>query len=207
MKKLIPVHHTLADWDFRHGATYRSLSAAQFISAPTSLRFLNATAINIFDTVLCRLPATQCLPQGEVRTWVYGYDINFRIASFRNQAPLGTANWANSYQLILTSTQARLYRYIDGAYSHRSTTSCQAFSNTWTHYRIFWYNGETPAGVAALCVDLYREIAGEWVKEGSTMYDTANTFKDSETNRCGFEGNSYNNQLQYFDDTEIWGPV
>ncbi|GAJ04702.1 unnamed protein product, partial [marine sediment metagenome] len=89
--KIAAAHHTLADWDFQHGATYRSLSAIRFISAPTSLRYSGAPGA-WESAILCRIPGTQVLPQGEIRfhayrilTWTYG-------ALFRNQAALGSAS-------------------------------------------------------------------------------------------------------------------
>ncbi len=207
MNKVLPVHHTISDWDFERGATNRSLSAARYISAPTSLRFLEPTSSQFLNNILCRIPATLCLPQGEVRTWVYGYYLAFTVALFRNQAALGSANELNCYQVYLAGTTSRLVRKLGGVLSFRDDSTCTSFINTWTHYRVFWYNGETPGGTPALCVDLYREIAGEWVKEGSTLYDTDNSFKDSAINRAGFRARSRNNWPQYWDDTEIWGPV
>lgn len=207
MQKLIPVHHTLADWDFQFGATNRSLSATRYISAPTSLLIQKAGAGAWHDTILCRIPATQCLPQGEVRNWVYSYDLIKVVAIFRNQAALGSADYLNTYGLNITLDTATLIRYIAGAYLVRDSTPCTGFRNVWAHYRVFWYNGKTPGDSPALCVDVYREVAGEWVKEGSTLYDTDNSWKDSGTNRAGFRAYSLYDHLQYWDDTEIWGPV
>ena len=207
MPPLIAKHHTLADWDFEEGATYRSLSATQFISAPTSLRMLNPTTADFLKVTLCRIPATLCLPQGEVRTWVYAYLKNFSPAIFRNQAPLGSANGLNCYQVYLAGTNSYLYRYIGGVILLRDQDICQTFSYTWTRYRVFWYNGKTPGEVPALCVDIYREVYGEWQKCGRTLYDTDNTWEDSAINRAGFKVRTSYNYAQYWDNTEIWGPV
>ncbi|GAI25646.1 unnamed protein product, partial [marine sediment metagenome] len=75
----------------------------------------------------------------------------------------------------------------------------------WNHYRVHWYNGVKPDVGPAICVDLYREVAGEWQQEGITMYDTNNRWADSETNRCGLEGTPWLLNSAWFDDTEIWG--
>lgn len=207
MQKLIPVHHSVVDWDFEHGATYRSLSASRYVSAPTSLRFLKPTAYTWWGTVLCRLPATLCLPQGEVRNWVWSSLASDRIATFRNQAGLGSANFTNTYFLHFMTTKVNLVRYLNDLYSLRDSTPLSYPTSVWVHFRIFWYNGKTPGEVPALCVDVYRDIAGEWVKQGSTLYDTANSWKDSATNRAGFIAATEYNIPQYWDDTEIWGPV
>ncbi|MBA7696219.1 hypothetical protein ES703_104862 [subsurface metagenome] len=207
-KILIPEHHTIADWDFRHGALYRSLSATRYISEPTSLKFLNATGSYIWDTVLCRLDSTLCLPQGEVRTWLYpSADWAHHPFSFRNQAALGSSNNSNHYFIELSFNVAYLICAVAGDWTIKGSVAVSYSLTEWNRWRIVWYNGETPGEVPALCVDLYKEVAGEWVKQGSTMYDTANRWKDSAVNRCGIEGDSVNNHPEYWDDTEIWGPV
>lgn len=207
MKKIIPVHHSITDWDFQDELVFCSLSADQFVSPPTSIRMLNPGSAPEFSTVLCRIPATQCLPQGEVRTWIYEHTRSQYPACFRNQAPLGTSNFQNCYYVYLTGTTSKLQRLYLGAGITVDQSVCQTFADTWTHYRVFWYNGKTPADAPALCVDLYREIAGEWVKEGETLYDTNNYFKDSDINRAGFIMFSRLNYPEYLDNTEIWGPV
>lgn len=207
MTKVLVKQHSVADWDFEHGATNRSLSAEQFISPPTSLRILEPTTATFLDVILCRLPETLCLPQGEVRNWHYGYYRNLHPIVFRNQAPLDSANFQNGYHIYLAFTSAILYRHTLGVVAERDRTTCETFINTWTHYRVLFYNGVTPGGVAALCVNLYREVAGEWVQEGETMYDTDNSWKDSEINRIGFNARSTYNHPQFWDDTEIWAPA
>ena len=207
MQKIMPVHHSVVDWDFQYGATNRSLSATRCVSEPTSLRILEPGSTAFRDTILCRHPDTQCLPQGEVRNWEYGAFYLKHVASFRNQAPLGSANFENCYEIFVASANISLDRYLLGVYSRRDITTGTGFLSQWTHYRSFWYNGETPGHVPALCVDVYREIAGEWVKEGNTLYDTANSWKDSAINRAGFKSYSRYGVPQYWDDTEIWGPV
>ncbi len=207
-KLLLPGHHSVVDWDFRHGALYRSLSTTKYVSAPTSLKFLNPTGYYIWDTVLCRLDGTLCLPQGEVRTWLYptaGWA--HHPVSFRNQAPLGTSNNQNCYFIELSYLVAHLYVSLSGTWYLMGSTATSYSLTEWAHWRTAWYNGKTPGEVPALCVDFYKEVAGEWVKQGSTMYDTSNRWKDSAVNRCGIEGDSTGNKAKYWDDTEIWGPV
>lgn len=204
--KIIPVHHTLADWDFQHGAENRSLSADYFISPPTSLKFVSGNGTWL-STVLCRIPATLCLPQGELRTWNRSLLGGFYPAVFRNQAALGTADPKNCYILYATAGRIYLFRIIDEASVNVDNTVCTTYLDQWMHHRSFWYNGFTPGEVPALCVDFYQEIAGEWVKEGDTLYDTMNKWADSEINRCGFRDYLVGANNSYRDDTEIWGPV
>ncbi|MBA7623451.1 hypothetical protein ES703_30847 [subsurface metagenome] len=206
-KIYVPKHHSVADWDFEFGATNRSLSAVQYVSPPTSLRILEPTSADFRDTVLCRIAETQCLPQGEVRNWAWYNYIALMVACFRNQAPLGTANFQNCYYVHLSGTSARLYRYIGGVISLRDQTTCQTFGQAWAHYRVLFWNGLTPSLEEALCVNLYHGVGDIWTQEGQTMYDTDNSWKDSEINRIGFVPYSSDNREQYWDDTEIWGPA
>lgn len=206
--KIAAAHHTLADWDFEKGAEYRSLASDFYVSSPTSLKLSRGVGTGAWvGAVLCRIPATLVLPQGEVRTWVRRSAGASAPCIFRNQAALGSANWLNCYMIYLGANIAGLYRVLSGVLLQVDSTSCSTFIGSWTHYRFFWYNGKTPGEVPALCVDIYRDIAGEWVKQGSTMYHTLNLWKDSAINRCGFRPVLSPDQAVWYDDTEIWGPV
>lgn len=197
-------HHTVSDWDFMHGAEYRTLSPATFVSPPFSLQFAGSPAY-WYSSVLCRIPATLCLPEGEVRTWATKTVQALTPCCFRNQAPLGTSNWHNCYYLYISGITAYLHKVIGGDDDTMDATVISFDISGWSRFRTYWYNGETPAGRAALCVDLYNEIGGEWIKLGETMYDLANVWKDSEINRCGFCPHLRNEWIEYWDDTEIWG--
>ncbi|MBA7544146.1 hypothetical protein ES705_36494 [subsurface metagenome] len=204
--KLKIEHHTLTDWDFEHGGLYRSLSTAFYISAPSSLKFGPSPAWWA-TYVLCRIPATLCLPQGEIRAWHRTIQPTIPLAIFRNQAPLGTVNILNCYVVSISATALSLGRYVNGVGRAIDSTDGYWVGSTWIHFRVFWYNGKTPGEEEALCVDGYREIAGEWVKIGNTMYDPDNVFKDSEINRIGFASTLFAGVEAWIDDTEIWGPV
>lgn len=204
---LIPKHHSVSDWDMQFGAPKTSLSTTRYVSAPSSLRVLEPTGDHYLDVVLCRVAETLCLPQGEVRNWVWHKIIAVHTACFRNQAVLGTADRLNCYYVHLSGEIVRLYRIVGGTPSLRDQTTYQPFYETWTHLRVLFWNGLTPELVEALCVNLYREVAGDWEKEGETMYDTDNYWKDSEINRVGFIPYSTGNLEEYWDDTEIWGPA
>ncbi len=200
-------HHTLADWDFELGATYRALSALFFVSAPTSLQLTGAPVGSTFNTLLCRIPATILLPQGEVRSWRRNWTRSGRFFTFRNQKPLGAANILDCYVIYFTGTVAHLQGFVGGVLVSEDIANFPTTANVWEHLRVFWYNGETPGGAPALCVDLYKEMFEEWQKLGSTLYDTDNLFADSAINRAGLCNQQYKGEPIYIDDTEIWGPV
>lgn len=204
--KIAAGHHTLADWDFSAGAVGRSLSTDYFISAPTSLKIQTVNGSHT-QGILCRIPATLCLPEGEVRHWHrclmdYAYP-----ATFRNQAPLGTSNYLNCYLIHMFSGSTALYLWRAGVPERRDYTDGFHPPDGWRHFRVVWYNGKNPTEQEALCVDIYIEDAGEWVKLGDTLYDTLNWFKDSAVNRCGTVLIVHTGKPAYQDDTEIWGPV
>ncbi|MBA7589258.1 hypothetical protein ES708_31339 [subsurface metagenome] len=204
--KLKSEHHTLTDWDFQYGAAGRLLDNSTYISEPTSLKMFTTNG-RMRSAILCRIPGTLVLPQGEVRTWIRVTRPNYCPAMFRNQSPLGNPTFLNCYYIWLAYTTASLHRFVDGADTGVAYTTCYTVALTWVHYRTFWYNGKTPGDVPALCVDLYREIAGEWSKMGDTLYDTDNMWKDSEINRTGVWAWVADNEDEWYDDTEIWGPV
>jgi hypothetical protein len=86
-------------------------------------------------------------------------------------------------------------------------TDVSSVADTWEHWRALYWNGLTPELEEAICVILYKEVAEEWVKQGDTLYDTDNMWKDSEINRSGFHSITANGKSEFWDDTEIWGPA
>ncbi|MBA7542354.1 hypothetical protein ES705_34675 [subsurface metagenome] len=204
--KIIVPHHSVTDWDFEQADEHHSLSEDEFISAPTSLRLYNADTSAV-EVVLCRIPATLVLPQGEVRTWQYAESPVCRPAVFRNQAALGTSNYQNMYEMLVYPNEARFSYYSAGSPHTIDTHVCIVPAGQWNHWRVFWYNGETPGEEEAICVDLYLEIHDEWQKQGATFYHTLNLWKDSAINRCGFRQNVAVRKAHFWDNTEIWGPV
>lgn len=202
-----PSHHSVADWDFELGTLYRSLSAETFVSSPSSLKFYATGTTYRRDTVLCRLADTLCIAQGELRTWLRYNGFYQRVPCFRNQAPLGTATWDNCYFVQIISDKWTLTRYIGGTGPTLAETACSSVNNVWEHWRCVFWDGNNPEYQEALCVELYKEIGGEWVKQGATLYDTTSQWETSEINRIGFHMTFRDAKAQFIDDTEIWGPV
>lgn len=204
--KVVNVHHSVTDWDFEKGPECRTLDPSKYISAPTSLSMWGSAPL-YYNTALCRIAGTLCLPQGEVRTWNYQVSATIRNINFRNQKPLGSANRSDCYYCLFYSNKVFLRTFQSGVSFIVGDTPFPTLLNQWVHYRVAWYNGTTPGEVPALCTDFYREVAGEWLKEGDTIYDPYNLWKDSLVNRCGLLATGISVRTKYFDDTEIWGPV
>lgn len=205
MPKFEFLHHSISDWDFTLGAIGHSLSPTYYISAPTSLK-LNYPSGFGYILAICRIAATQLLPQGELRTWFRTSVYYGEIFVFRSQQPLGSAVRNNCYVVIWNHYSIMLTRYVSGSPVVIGTWICTQTANIWEHFRLVWWNGQTPGGVDALAVDLYKELAGSWVKEGNTLYDTSNYWKNSTINRCGLSSYTSADYPNYHDDSEIWGP-
>ncbi len=203
----IKTPHSIPDWDWQYGADYRSLTSSYYISSPTSLQVVKLTSGTRIMAILCRDAATLCLPQGEMRTWFRKSISPNRVFCFRNQAGLGSANYSNTYFLVVTATLVTLARNLNDAYYAIATRPFTFNINTWYHFRVRWWNGETPETVPALAVNFYWEVDSEWVQVGATMYHTSNLWKDSAINRCGLNLATNINHYNYCDDTEIWAPA
>ena len=205
MKKVI-AHHSVVDWDFTPG-TNKILDTDIFVSPPSSLR-LGYGAAPEHSHILCRVAETLCIAEGEVRTWrLYRTVDVLWYLTFRNQSALGTADFLNCYRWVGTWKTATLYRYNNGVPTGIGDGfDIEMVAGTWYHLRTIYWNGLNLEGTPALCIELYVEIDGQWVKQGNTLYDTVNEWKDSEINRSGIGGRNIG-YYQNFDDTEIWGPV
>lgn len=198
-------HHTVTDWDWQDGALGRSLYAGTYISPPTCLRLLKDST-RVQEVILCKEANTLVLPEGEFREWHQNYYNTLYPAIFRNQAANGTANWQNQYELLAQATTLFLRRYNGGVGVNKDSTLITPYVDVWKHYRTLWWNGKNGEGTPALCVELYIEEDSVWVKQGSTLYDVDNYWKDSAINRCGFRSYFGYTHPEYFDDAEIWGP-
>lgn len=201
-------HHSIIDWDFQTGM-YKALDTTVYVSAPSSLKCTYVAGTPVYATLLCRHPDTLCIAQGEVRTW---YRSNDRTSPFflvfRNQKPLGEADYNNCYFWSITGNMAYLIRRIDGVPLIVGNFSFAYWLvNTWYQWRTIYWNGINLLGVPALNVELYQKVGAEWVKLGSTLYDVANQWATSKINRSGLGGDVNNVYLKYFDDTEIWGAI
>ena len=200
-------HHTVADWDFSAG-TPKSLDATIYVSPPSSLKITGAAVPSLARPALCRIAETQCIAQGEVRTWHRVSDITWpNYLVFRNQAALGSADILNTYLWVIFAAIAYLRVRVAGIEGDIGNVPVSRANNTWEHWRTTYSIGLDPAGDPAIIVKLYREVAAEWVQQGSTLYDTQNRWATSSINRSGIGCAERTGKLYYWDDTEIWGLV
>lgn len=194
-------HHSITDWDWQGGVAGRSLDPTVFISPPSSLRMYYATTYPQYS-ILCRDLLVRNLPQGEIRMWRKGHRTDVGPACFRNQNALGTANFSPGYSIKLGLPNCQILRDI----TIIGTLPITVVIDVWEHWRVRWYNSEDGAGNPALAIEIYKEVAGAWVSQIGTFYDTQNKYKDSAINRVGFRTHAAFGSAENYDDTEIWGP-
>jgi len=207
MKNKLSAHHSVSDWDFQAGM-HHTLTELQFVSAPSSLECWWQEGNPLDSSILCRIAETQVIAEGEVRTWYRTTNFTRPVfLLFRNQHALGGADRADCYHWDITSAWAYLSRRIADVPVEIGHFSILMYNNTWHHLRTRFWSGKNPAGEDALNVELFLEVDGDWVQQGTTLYDTENQWKDSEINRLGIGGRTDSAPHHFFDDTEIWAPV
>ncbi len=198
-------HHSVSDWDFQAGTPF-ILSTGRYVSPPSSLYLYGVASPTVNRAILCRLPSCQVVAQGEVRCWFRSDNVGLgQELYFRNQAALGTANYNNGYEMSIRGTWAYFYYVLGGTGHLLDAIAITRAQNTWSGWRVVFWNGIQPPTTPALAVDLYEKVGGIWVKRGHTIYDTNNRWAASGINRLGIGCNEYRNQAYWHDDTELWG--
>lgn len=206
-KLLIAGHHSVSDWDFQFAAPNWTLDTALYVVAPASLRLKYTAGGTPSFSVICKYATVLNLPQGELRTWYRSVQAYEAWCTFRNQAAVGSANELNCYATVMSPTNLALYRMVAGIATARGSWPTTHAVNTWERFRLQWWNGNDLYGVDALCVNLYKEVSGQWVQQGGTLYDTSQQWKTSSINRVGLRGQTDVTYFTNFDETEIWGPA
>lgn len=190
--------HSVSDWDFQ--TTNWALSNAHFVSPPTSLHGTG----DILYAILCRKPKSLLLPEGRFVFSLYCSGAVTSTIIFRNQAPLGTANLYNNYEVrVHPVAWAYFLVRVDGYPEQIGTWLVHSLTGQWAEFRLTWWNGVDLQNNPALATELERKEDGVWVSYG-IVYDPDNRWKDSAINRVGV-GNL--NPYNWFDDTEIWIPL
>ncbi len=198
------LHHSVDQWD-REEPTQINLDTIVYHSAPACLRFQDVAPFKNYLTILSRHAEAQCIIDGRLVTWAHFMRANVpQPFCFRNQAPLGTANRDNCYYTYMDKHSQNLYIYQEGIPTFLGQWFAEMTLNTWIHWRLSWWSALTNGGVSTLLVSLEKEIDGEWVEQGAPIEYAANTWHDSEINRCGFQGAPGGAYHVRVDDSEIW---
>lgn len=208
MKNLtLPKHHSLTDWDFEPGHDYY-LSVAHFVSAPSALAApLAGAGIHYYYAYLKEDSGGKCIPIGSFRTYfmviVAGQNLRIFI---RQQPPLVHGGDQNGYVVYLDNIFQKwsITRYVNGiGYGYGSHPLDGILANVWNRIRLDFYEYFNPTLDPLLRIELFVELAGEWVSQG--YFDSPPAFSLSEFNRIGFSLYGYNAaQYMLADNTEIW---
>lgn len=191
---LLPKHHSSADWDFRNASWL--IDTAQYVSSPSSLKFTGS------NTALCKNSVPATIPLGHVEFWFRSQAVSAYplIIEFRNQAAVGSANRADTYELQRTldginSDAVAFWRFEGGIaqWIARLGAITSLPANTWHKFRVSWWESW-----GQLRMRLERWDGANWVQEGSDQVDPVNKWSDSAINRCGlssFYGAQWNDDV------------
>ncbi len=197
-------HYSVIDWD-RSDPTKLYLSDEQKVSDPYSLKAHHPGTGLELVVILHRFTSTRNIRDGRLIFCVFTtHVVGPEIATFRNQAPLDSANRDNCFEILFWASTWSWRLFEGGEYIWGKTANGSFTTNEWMKFRLSWWEGFSSLGVPATCVALEKYIAGEWVKQGNTLYDEDSHFKDSSINRVGHIAFVDNTRPQYWDDTEIW---
>ena len=196
----IIAHHSTADWDigrYPPGSYTWELKDDEFHSGPTS--FGNKSGTN--GVVLLALPAAADIVQGRLRCWLYHPSGYWPILAFRNQSPLGSVTWVNTYALYVgLAGELRLYQLVDGAPGLVYNPDFTPPNNEWYAIRVTWENEPTEDWPEGMNVHLEAQVAGEWQDLG-VKFVARGLWRTTGTNRVGFRPLYLQ---QRYDDTAIW---
>lgn len=208
-KGLVPIHHSVSDWNIYPANTVYTLDTTEYISSPKSLKITVGPGPGHHHYFTCRVAATLNLPQGRCRTQMrldgtYATQAPFY---FRIQRPIGVSSPYKAYYIAFTTTKWQLWTFIDGVDTMIDERDLVSASVNWYNRQVTWWNSITPLSEDALAVIVEQEVGGVFVEQGEWIYDTDNLFKDSTQNRVAVTAEVTTGHSAWFDDTYIWGPA
>lgn len=198
MKKLVAIHHSIADWDRDHNDF--ALYAGKYTSPPTSLR----ATLDYGPIFLCNYPPTLCLPQGRILCQTYCQRVALATFFFRNQTPPGdTPNFDNCYRILLDHAGPRVFEVVNRRVTWVHIFTTELPRTKWINIELTWWNYPVYNGFHPLAIQFRAYYDGSWHDYGRAERNIGR-WHDSAVNRVGFRPYYFNN---YFDDTEIHAPV
>jgi hypothetical protein len=200
----------VSDWDLY--ASYWFLDTSTYVSAPSSLKFVNPNNLQ-GNGATCKYSTVLNIPEGRIVTYVRSaasnpiqFMLGFRIdvapgsSGFVYGAePPNGCYWSNGYTLQYQFATGTYYLKRGSTTVKSGTASALAF-NTWHLLRLtFW----SDPGGAGLVVRFERWDGSNWVKLFNDLNDPTNQI-GSNYNRPGI--GAYTNYAYgvWFDDTELY---
>lgn len=207
MVKLIPVHHSPADWNFQSGVGF-AIDAERFVSPPSALRRPTGSGQGSTGLLTLKESTSGNLKDGRLTTYrlhehnTYGHFWLFMRAQTQptNELP------PNCYFFYNLHSTLELWRRVWGA---NSGLTAIAFDppqsiNTWYRWRYTWYTWLDASLNPVLRFQAERQEAGIW--KLWLQYDEPNPrWQDSAINLIGMQLGGYTAITQFWiDDTEIF---
>ena len=201
-------HFSLSDWDLG-GDGVLELDAAQYVSAPTSLRFqMHPTTFQQISWFFLKTALSGVLAEGKFLSWIRAQRTNeIQSYIFFRAQDLPTNGWcADSYYVRYRYNNWTLIKRVGASDSTLDTAAItpNLEANTWYQTRVTFYNYTDAhmAPIFRIIIEIKRE--DEW-EVLCTYDDTDPLWADSEVNRIGYRGNgSYEGRWAWVDDTEVW---
>lgn len=210
LDKLIPIHHSLEDWDYQAD---RGLGIAtdQYISSPSSLKeqavdFPGAENVWVYLKAAVR----QKIESGRFITYHRAHhDLYERLfVFFWSQAVPINSDTLDCYRIHFFRQDIKLEKVVDGISTTLETVARDYEWNidTWYRYRVTWFTFIQADLTTALRVIVDIEQASAWV-EKMTFDISDPLWLASDTKLTGFFIYGSDTSPSHIDDTEIWEKV
>ena len=197
MGEMVPVGHSLSDWDYPPGSII--LSDLRWTSSPTSMRAFT-DRVGGFTWVFLKPALGACIPEGKLTTEWYPLQTGLAYPRlvFRAQAwPPYEWPWyswpANCYEVELSplpdrSVLVTINRIVDKVRTiiHTWEGESDWITHSWYEVGVIWYNYTDEAGVPWMRIMVMRKLFGAWYE--MTHFDEPNPlWSASPVNLVGLE--------------------
>lgn len=196
----------MATWQWMFTSADWILDVAQFISAPTSIRYQTTPNFWLFSLYRGVMNA----PEGRVVTHFRANPAAFARCNvfFRTQHAIGNPIMPLGYWIEVLPTQILLLRRIVGGpgYDTLGFWTLNTFDNWWYQIRVTFWQAYNLNNQPTFRIRFERWEAGAWVSYGN-IDDDNNYFADSSMNMMGVGARVIGpGRWLWHDDTEIWTP-
>lgn len=207
MDKLIPIHHSLADWNFQAGRGF-AIGNDRFISPPSALRRPTDATQGTSGNLALKEAVSGNLMDGRLTTYVLSEHAVYRsiVIFFRSQQSPHLGLPANTYRFTASYASTILDRLTGGS-QFDITTGSPPVSwdiNEWHRFRFTWYTWLDANLEPILRAIIDQEVNAVW--QQLLLWDIANPlWQTSPTNLIGIQlGGSHAGTQVWIDDTLVY---
>lgn len=205
-------HHSSGDFDFV--VAQWSLSAVQFISAPTSL-YLTRPAGDVANVGLLHHSDSGVMEEGRLVSWIRSHTLGANrrnLVVFRNPSADASAVITGSYAVMFSQSYITWIWYT-GVIAYDVIAAIYVAGDdfitagVWAKLRFSWWNGVNLLNLPATVVRVEKYVVDEWVQFGDDVYDTNERNKGNPVQRTGVGVHcTGTGNISWWDDTEFWKP-